>query len=470
MATLDAPGQTTASSSVSRRSTPHATLKLRDSCHACASSKLKCSKEKPTCSRCAKRGLTCEYVATKRGARRHDSRLSIDKSGTTSPGATATVNETQLLTPPSGWFALNSSISRTDSLPTPSIVPNPRPSTSDASSSFFQNLLSPVGQSLSSAPTDPTIDLDDFCDSRVSFSAPDTIETDFLGEAHFFSTSVDSSNNGSANLFDSFNFPEDTVSEFFALPNPHSPSNGRASPTSDAQSYRSSHSTDSACFCLVSALDLLKQLFPNPSTTCTASVRQGFDNRTNLPTIQTVIAKNKNTIEAVSNMLQCSCSQDGYLLATISLIMFKALAWYAAAARRTPSGEVEKDNKNNDSVQSLGKAHSRYPSHSEQVLQDPAVIGSYCLAGEDSARMAAQLVLSELHRAQRLVNQLSAKLKMQVIRDSGVEDKADGAGCENADVQTTLPFSAVMLDRLEVDLRKRLRTLSLEIAEGLRKE
>ena len=214
----------------------------------------------------------------------------------------------------------------------------------------------------------------------------------------------------------------------------------------------------------------MKQLFPNPSTACTASIIQGFDNRIKLPTIQTVIAKNEHTIEAVSNMLQCSCSQDGYLLATISLIVFKVLAWYAAAARRRPSGDEEKDNKNNDSVQSLGKSHSRNLSHSEQVLQDPAIIGSYCLAGEDSARMAAQLVLSELHRAQRLVNQLSAKLKMQAAKDSGVEDKANSADCENSDFQTTLPFSAVMLDRLEVDLRKRLRALSLEIAEGLRRE
>ena len=223
MTTLHSPGLPTASSSVSRRSTAHAALKLRDSCHACASAKLKCHKEKPTCSRCAKRGLTCEYVATKRGARRHDNRSSIEKGGIASPGATATVNEAQLLTPLSGWFAPNSTISSTDSLPAPSIVTNPRPSASGASSNFFPNLLSPVEQSLSSALTDPSNDLDGFCGSQTSFSAPDTIETDFLGQPHFFPTSIDSSNNGSADLFDSFNFSEDTVSELFALPNPHSP-------------------------------------------------------------------------------------------------------------------------------------------------------------------------------------------------------------------------------------------------------
>ncbi|KAK3901816.1 hypothetical protein C8A05DRAFT_16058, partial [Staphylotrichum tortipilum] len=40
--------------------------KLRDSCTDCASSKVKCSKEKPTCSRCARRGVTCIYMVSRR--------------------------------------------------------------------------------------------------------------------------------------------------------------------------------------------------------------------------------------------------------------------------------------------------------------------------------------------------------------------------------------------------------------------
>lgn len=46
-------------------------MKLRDSCHACASSKVKCHKEKPTCSRCRKRGITCEYFAHRRPLEHH---------------------------------------------------------------------------------------------------------------------------------------------------------------------------------------------------------------------------------------------------------------------------------------------------------------------------------------------------------------------------------------------------------------
>ncbi|KAK8022718.1 hypothetical protein PG993_013485 [Apiospora rasikravindrae] len=43
---------------------------MRDSCRACANSKVKCRREKPTCSRCAKRKVPCEYLPTKRGGRK----------------------------------------------------------------------------------------------------------------------------------------------------------------------------------------------------------------------------------------------------------------------------------------------------------------------------------------------------------------------------------------------------------------
>jgi hypothetical protein len=168
-----------------------------------------------------------------------------------------------------------------------------------------------------------------------------------------------------------------------------------------------------------------------------------------------VIAENEQTIEAISSMLQCPCSQDGYLLTIMSLIVFKALGWYAAAARETPEALVTDDGQ---SSSKSPPGHHGHPScHSEQVLQFPVVVGSYHIDGEDQGRMAAQLVLSELYRVQRLVNQLSKRLKA-----------ADGQdiGCDG---DNTSPFSATMLNQLEADLRKRLRALSLEIVEMLRR-
>ena len=479
--------QPASSAAGDRRSTAPAAPKLRDSCHACASSKLKCHKEKPTCSRCAKRGLICEYVATKRGGRKHENRQTTNRGADSPRGNTATMNDTQFLTPISNWFDPNPTASSSDPLPSLSVVSSPRPSTSAASSSLFPSLLTPVDQSFSSAFGDPFADFDDLHGSPISASIQGLSDVDMLGQASFFPTGVDSCGNDSTNLFDSYPFSEDAVTGLFGIDNSHSHSspNSHASPTSDAQSYQSSHVTEPACTCLGSALGLMKQLFPDFSTACnTSPIHGGFDKPYNLPTIEAVIAKNEHTIEAVSTMLQCSCSQDGYLLTIISLIVFKVLSWYAAAARRTPSSSDEENYSNNNnnindntkynnnkSVPSPRTSLSRQSSHPEQVLQNPAVVGSYCLDGEDSARMAGQLVLSELHRVQCLVNQLSAKLKVQAGRaGGGGENKAKGSGFEDADSETVLPVSGVMLAQLEVDLRKRLRALSLEIAEGLRGE
>ncbi|EAU31626.1 predicted protein [Aspergillus terreus NIH2624] len=66
--------------------------KLRGSCHACAASKVRCSKEKPTCSRCSKRGTTCEYLITKRPGRKQlNNRSTAKESSNTTRTSLATV-------------------------------------------------------------------------------------------------------------------------------------------------------------------------------------------------------------------------------------------------------------------------------------------------------------------------------------------------------------------------------------------
>ena len=465
--------------STGRRTTAPAAPKLRDSCDACASSKLKCHKEKPTCSRCAKRGIACAYVATKRAGRKHSRRLSVyNSSGSTSSPSGATAgNVTQPKPLHGGRFGTKSTTSGTSPLPSLGVIHPPRRlSTSGRSSNPFPNPLSPADGSPSSAVTDLATNLDDLFASPLFFSMPDMSDTDVMDQTYFFSTGFDSSSSNSPkNVFDIFPAFNDlnaedadsdnAISEFLVLSSPRSPPNSRVSPISDAQSYQDPGTTDSPCFCMVKALGLMKQLFPNQSPTCTTSSIQGFDKHTGIPTIQAVIAQNEQTTDAISSMLQCSCSQDGYLLAIISLIIFKVLGWYAAAARQTPSSGDD-----SRSAQSQWTSNFRHPPHAEQVLQDPATVGSYRLDGEDSARMAAQLVLSKLHCVQRLVNQLSTKLKVQAAKNGMGADTPDSLDYESADSETSVPFSAVTLDQLEVDLRKRLMALSLDIREGLRKE
>ena len=376
------------------------------------------------------------------------------------------MTETQPLPSLSNWFAPDSTAAGVDALPSPGMVlPSPRPTTLSASSTFFPTLLSSMGQSEASVLTDLPADLDDFSASPISFSVvPDMTETDFL-RSRFFSVGEDNGSNSPADPFNPFPASEDTFSEIFNLINPHSPPTSHPSSNSDVQQPQGSHPNSSSCFCLIRALGLMKQLFPGPSAACTTSASPELDRSIPFPTIQAVIAKNERTLEAVSTMLQCPCSQDGYLLAIMSLIIFKVLGWYGAAATGGRTSSASDKDRCAEST-----SHSRCCSYSEQVLLDPTVVGSYHLNGEDVTRMAAQLVLSELHLAQRLVNQLSAKLKMQGARNSGMANPPISLTSENADSETPFSLSPVMLDQLEVDLRKRLRALSLGFADGLRRE
>lgn len=185
-----------------------------------------------------------------------------------------------------------------------------------------------------------------------------------------------------------------------------------------------------------------------------SSAPKGPDKNIAPPSVKTVISKNEKAIETIRLIVRCSCSQDGYLLAIISLIVFKVLGWYAAAAEATTCRYM---------------SHSYHP-FSEKVLlsEDSAIVGNYHIGGENSARMAAQLVLSELHRVQSFINQLSMKLKMQVGKHGGGMDTSNGMDYENTVSEPTSPLSVVMLTQLELDLRKRLKALSSKIIEGLR--
>jgi hypothetical protein len=78
--------------------------------------------------------------------------------------------------------------------------------------------------------------------------------------------------------------------------------------------------------------------------------------------------------------------------------------------------------------------------------------------------MAAQLVLSELHRVQRVVNALSEQLKSQGLQES-VGGRPDSTCLDGH--ESVLPVH--LLDQLAADLRARLRGLSGQIVDRLRR-
>lgn len=448
------PGLPTPSTSTHGHTSAPYRPKLRNSCHACASSKLKCSQEKPTCIRCAKGGLTCEYIAAKRGGRKPNNRLSSANRGNdvTNNAIIANENDNMDLPSQANWFAPSSSNPSADPLRLPGVMHHTSKANVPGSSDMLQDLFSHIDQTLSSTSTDTGTDLDDFFTTPISFST-EMSDVNVFGTADFFAIGIDSSSNGSEGLPNAFPVFEDAVSELLALSIPSSTPKDSTSPSKEVHNYQEVCATESPCSCLVQALGFMKQLFPSSSNACMTWATEGLDKVTAISTIQAVIARNEATIEAVSTMLKCACSQDGYLLTVMSLIIFKVLGWYAAVARKTPSLQGPQ----------ACSPHQSLPS--EQVLQNSTVVGSYCLDGADSTRMAAQLVLSELHRVRRLVDQLSSKLKAQAAKKGGAETPKS----LDLDNEMTLPLSAVMYDQFDADLREQLKALSCEMIDRLRR-
>lgn len=446
--------------------------KLRDSCYGCAVSKLRCSKEKPTCARCIKRRLTCQYFATKRAGRKRKPRQQSPSITTGIATATTTSmieaidNDVQQQSQASIWSAFFGTSLLPANLYQP-LTKQQLPNTSNSS----PNLLSTPTDSIPSCHHTPSNnELDEFFNSMMNTST-----AEHLAQSDIFPQDI--GENSSNSLLQSFLAYDDTFSiinegasepESLNTPSTSISSNSQSSPiTSDANSFQSfcldTHSQPDYC-CLTKALKLLQQLFPNASTVCIRSGERGSGITTSqLPTIQEVVTENEQTIQAITNILECSCSQDIYLLTVISLIIFKVMAWYAAAARK----RTMVDNSLQSNSSKFQQRH--FLSQSDEVLKSPAVVRNYHIGGEDQARMASQLILSELYRVQRLVNQLSHRMRGDLISKPTLNSALNG-GISSADKNknSSLPISAMILEQLEVDLRKSLRSLASDIMDTLR--
>lgn len=485
--------------------------KLRDSCNACAVSKLKCSKEKPECARCAKRGHRCEYFATRRAGRRHEPRPRQQDDGTktsTSDDSSDVQSSVHVavparsdaanhLTPPwdtdihmSDDTTVEPSLSGTLSLDGPTLAGDDAaswrmlaeatmPDAPDMFASFqMTSHLFITGVDNGGSKDLANIDKEgfDFGDF-TGFLAPNSTtlvldETAFDGVDEFrLSSPWDSPSSPSlASLSSSMSPSLTTSSVLTAATTQHpsvsnSPTEARClappapvpatpalAPPAPVPAVSPLPPTTSTC-CLIRAMELLPTLFsPSAACTCQSLPPSGSHLPPVVdpapPTTEQAVTKNKQTLDSLQAMLDCPCSttsNNSYLLAIISLAILKVLAWYRAAAVPPPP------------VAHLADDGRQRGCHAEHVvLSTPAVVDAYRLDGDDDrARMAAQLVLSELHRVQRLVNVLSGRLQQQQQQQLPGEG---GGGF----------FSVAWFGQLEGDLRRRVRGLSLEIVDLLR--
>jgi hypothetical protein len=219
------------------------------------------------------------------------------------------------------------------------------------------------------------------------------------------------------------------------------------------------------CNCHARALEVLNQLYSLEVRTTDSTPGEG--------SLQSLLDANEHMLDTVGNILPCECSKDGFLLVTMSLVAFKVMARYEAAARQqTPSWFSAARVPNGitgTTEESLARGSAS--SHENKVQHGPL-----------DGRIAAQVVLSELYRMQRFVRGLAKQLKEMAGLDMSANscgerlfDRSSHHGSRATDFlmggmfnDPALPFSAAFFCQLETDLRRRLRGLSKELADLVR--
>ncbi|KAF2111971.1 hypothetical protein BDV96DRAFT_164435 [Lophiotrema nucula] len=241
------------------------TSKLRDSCHACALSKVKCHKQKPTCSRCARRGIVCEYFQSRRPGRKKESHHSLTSNDDAMnvDGPVTSNNQSQC----TDAVACNN-VSEANDYLTPLLTPLNMPSISQGSNStsfissdlLLFGLSNTPGPELSPGVLGLNSNFDDLFASPTDFT-----DLDMLGPVYNFPS--DSSNIADLLIPEESNFPEDVIPSTKRISDASHISSSTASSNQD---FFINHSgppvpLDAACCCLTKALDLLKNLSAGPS-------------------------------------------------------------------------------------------------------------------------------------------------------------------------------------------------------------
>jgi Aflatoxin regulatory protein len=121
--------------------------------------------------------------------------------------------------------------------------------------------------------------------------------------------------------------------------------------------------------CFLYALDTPNKLFASDATVCMMLLGEHSQNRSSdrrLLSVHTIISRNKQAIDEMSRILECSCSANSFLLTIVALVVFKVLDWYAHAAKTATASKEETFNSN---------PYSSFPSPRQRPAK--STVGSY---------------------------------------------------------------------------------------------
>lgn len=385
------------------------------------------------CTRCASRELPCKYFQTKRAGR--PSTKNTGDQGKKSSGKRSVAA--------APLASRKSTISSRESTPKTSLDQGRSPFEQDPPlPQQTPPMTGTFSPSSGSFPEWNTRELDEFF---ASFEPGPEMSTHSASYDSLMSLGLDAPDmnmdSGDSNAFMSenmFSFDDDAFAAMSTVSGPRPNRYERPS---------------QPCCCIMTALSFLNDSSTPLGRTVTPDGQP-------LAEIESVISENEGIVASMDNILQCHCSSDAYVLVILSLVVFKILGRYGRAVKAAPG--VAKD---------ISQPGSPYRLH-----RSTSVASSNCAEGEDCSRVAAQLVLGELHHALRLVNELSSRFNQHRIGGkrslSAGSSSSSSSSSVDMDVvmgdESATPFSPTMLDQLEADLRQRLRSVSLTIIGMLR--
>ncbi|KAF7533417.1 hypothetical protein G7054_g7116 [Neopestalotiopsis clavispora] len=381
--------------------------KLRDSCEGCAISKMKCPRQKPTCSRCAKRGLQCVYLATRRGGRKSVS-AKLDKTENgPSPPPTAVPNM----------------ISDHQVQPAEMVfggdwfqAPADDFMHQVSGSPFHIDLISPMNTA------DMGNDFEDY------FASPKGLLNEAsLLDPWMLSLPTQYDDTSRAALFGPMPIPDSNIMSEAA-------SHSGDSYIADTTMSESIH-TECADSCLDHAMALIKDLSCSDSGLCSSS--RGADGSARTPpTTQHIIATNKRTDSRLVHGRRATGDAE--------LLLVIVLREPAADGDGLSLGRLGHDDDSSSSSVEGFEDHQQY--------------------------MAGRQILSELHHVQRLVKQLCERMSQQ--RGAGEASQSQSHSFNpmamgGSDVPS---LSSAVWDQASVDLKLKLKSLSMGIVSKLRRE
>ena len=401
-------------------------VKLRESCDACASSKVKCSKEKPNCYRCSERGLSCQYLVTQKTGRKQRRRDTRNENG--EPASSG-----QVITPPL------SSASHCSPQSDPAAA-QMGPTTAQLGAAAGVSIFDSPFKSLEGS-TGLDLNLERFISSLPigpSFSpfTPEYTPENFSAASSALSQADIPFQPNETSLPGSCT--EDLELSLAAL--------AGTFPTAETlQQPINAQSADG----LELAMQLMTQLSTREEESSFASTRSTAP----ASQLQTILDKNKKVMETVNSMLQSTNSQDGYCLVVICLIVSKVLSTYAAAAHG-----------------SYTRSNSQHRLSTSSTTVSAWSSATEPLSGTTNHKtdpVAAQSVLHELYQVQISVDQLGAKMQLCTKRNRTFGTESFSI---NDDIGVpAFPFSATLMEQLYAELRKRLSGLSLELLDELKR-